>query len=135
MGFLKQWWKDIFNVIFRIFDDKKLQGMHSDQERIEWMDTTCDNALRSIIDVVSQCVLFPLFLFLIFICRLKWSMSPVTKQVAQPLCFHRAAGVMCWYGGSDRDRERGGVCDDDRYDGCCGGGVPMVFDCDVLVFY
>lgn len=53
-GFLKQWWKDIFNVIFRIFDDKKLQGMHSDQERMEWMDTTCDNALRSIIDVVSQ---------------------------------------------------------------------------------
>lgn len=53
-AFLKQWWKDIFNVVFRIFDDKKLQGMHSDQERIEWMDTTCDNALRSIIDVVSQ---------------------------------------------------------------------------------
>eukprot|EP00053_Salpingoeca_punica_P019678 m.200806 g.200806 ORF g.200806 m.200806 type:complete len:1530 (-) comp17699_c1_seq2:138-4727(-) len=52
--FLPQWWKDLFRVVFRIFDDKKLQSMHNDQERAEWMNTTCNHALRSVIDVISQ---------------------------------------------------------------------------------
>lgn len=49
-----QWWKDLFNVVFRIFDDKKLQSMSTDQERTDWMNTTCINALSYIIDVISQ---------------------------------------------------------------------------------
>lgn len=53
-SFMKQWWKDIFNVLFRIFDNKKLQGMHTQQEKTEWLNTTCNHALRSIVDVVSQ---------------------------------------------------------------------------------
>src|SRR3569833_3187337 len=53
-GFLPQWWKDLFLILFRIFDDKKLSDMGSEQERVEWMATTCTHALRSIVDVVSQ---------------------------------------------------------------------------------
>ena len=52
--FMAQWWTDLFRVVFRIFDDKKLAGMSSQQEQNEWMSTTCTLALRSIIDVVSQ---------------------------------------------------------------------------------
>jgi len=53
-SFTPQWWKDLFNIIFRIFDDKKLQGMNTAQERSNWMNTTCNHALRSIVDVVTM---------------------------------------------------------------------------------
>ena len=53
-SFLPQWWKDIFNVVFRIFDDKKLQQLESQQEKDLWMSGTCSLALRSIVDVVSM---------------------------------------------------------------------------------
>eukprot|EP00049_Salpingoeca_infusionum_P023789 m.13862 g.13862 ORF g.13862 m.13862 type:complete len:1705 (+) comp6055_c0_seq1:251-5365(+) len=52
--FLPQWWTDLFRVVFRTFNDKKLQDMSSAQERNEWMSTTCTHTLRSIVDVVSQ---------------------------------------------------------------------------------
>ena len=53
-GFSPQWWKDLFAIIFRIFDDKKLQGMHTAQDRTTWMNTTCNHALRSVVDVVTM---------------------------------------------------------------------------------
>ena len=49
-----QWWVDLFRVIFRIFDDKKLQTMPGEQERAAWLSITCSHALRSIVDVVTQ---------------------------------------------------------------------------------
>eukprot|EP00054_Salpingoeca_dolichothecata_P019245 m.119519 g.119519 ORF g.119519 m.119519 type:complete len:1767 (+) comp23182_c0_seq1:115-5415(+) len=53
-AFLPQWWKDLFRVVFRIFDNNKLQTMQSEQEKMEWMNTTCNHALRSVVDVISQ---------------------------------------------------------------------------------
>lgn len=53
-NFLAQWWKDLFGMIFRIFDDKKIQGMNTAQDRTTWMNTTCNHALRSIVDVVTM---------------------------------------------------------------------------------
>jgi brefeldin A-inhibited guanine nucleotide-exchange protein len=83
-GFLAQWWKDLFRVIFRIFDDKKLRDMASEQERVEWMSTTCTHALRSIIDVVSQyfdtlqeCIMEELFGWL------RWSITRENEQLAR----------------------------------------------------
>eukprot|EP00047_Mylnosiga_fluctuans_P017396 m.61060 g.61060 ORF g.61060 m.61060 type:complete len:1686 (-) comp7058_c0_seq3:111-5168(-) len=52
--YLSQWWVDLFRVVFRIFDTKKLQSMHSEQERAAWLSTTCTHALRSIVDVLTQ---------------------------------------------------------------------------------
>jgi len=83
-GFLEQWWKDIFNVVFRIFDDKKLQQMESQQERDSWMSGTCSIALRSIVDVVSlhfdvlQDVLLPEVFTL-----LKWCISKDQEDLAR----------------------------------------------------
>ncbi|KAH9416417.1 Brefeldin A-inhibited guanine nucleotide-exchange protein 1 [Dermatophagoides pteronyssinus] len=50
--FRENWWTDLFKIIFRIFDSLKLPGSHSD--RIEWMTTTCNHALYSIVDVFTQ---------------------------------------------------------------------------------
>jgi brefeldin A-inhibited guanine nucleotide-exchange protein len=52
-SFLTQWWKDIFDVLNRVFDDNKLKSMQTEQEMTDWMNTTCNHALRSIVDVVS----------------------------------------------------------------------------------
>jgi hypothetical protein len=52
--FLPQWWRDLFSIVFRIFDEKKFQEMHSAQEKADWMNTTCNHALRSIVDVVTE---------------------------------------------------------------------------------
>jgi hypothetical protein len=82
--FLAQWWTDLFRVVFRIFDDKKLAGMGSEQEKSEWMSTTCTHALRSIVDVVSQyfdvlqgCVLKDL------LSLLTWSITRENEQLAR----------------------------------------------------
>lgn len=53
-SFLAQWWKDIFDVLNRVFDDNKLKTMQTQQEATDWMNTTCNHALRSIVDVVSH---------------------------------------------------------------------------------
>ena len=52
--FQPAWWKDLFQVIFRIFDDKKLQSIVSEQEKSEWLNSTCTGALRFVIDVLTQ---------------------------------------------------------------------------------
>ncbi|EDQ86494.1 uncharacterized protein MONBRDRAFT_33770 [Monosiga brevicollis MX1] len=82
--FLAQWWTDLFRVVFRIFDGKKLHGMTTAQERNEWMSTTCTHALRSIVDVVSQffdtlqeCVLPDLLKLL------EWSILQESEQLAR----------------------------------------------------
>eukprot|EP00730_Choanoeca_flexa_P014367 TRINITY_DN6260_c0_g1_i1.p1 TRINITY_DN6260_c0_g1~~TRINITY_DN6260_c0_g1_i1.p1 ORF type:complete len:1256 (+),score=488.56 TRINITY_DN6260_c0_g1_i1:453-3770(+) len=82
--FLAQWWTDLFRVVFRIFDDKKLAGMASAQEKSEWMSTTCTHALRSVVDVVSQyfdvlqgCVLKDLLAYL------TWSITRENEQLAR----------------------------------------------------
>ncbi|XP_035208978.1 brefeldin A-inhibited guanine nucleotide-exchange protein 1-like isoform X2 [Stegodyphus dumicola] len=44
------WWMDLFKIIFRIFDNMKLQQT----EKNEWMTTTCNHALYSVVDVFTQ---------------------------------------------------------------------------------
>ncbi|KAL4236729.1 Brefeldin A-inhibited guanine nucleotide-exchange protein 1 [Mactra antiquata] len=46
------WWRDLFRIVFRIFDNMKLP--ESQNEKSEWMTTTCNHALYAIIDVFSQ---------------------------------------------------------------------------------
>lgn len=83
-NFLSEWWTDLFRIVFRIFDGKKLSNMSSEQEKIEWMSTTCTHALRSIIDVVSQffsnlenCVIDELFSLL------RWCIQQENEQLAR----------------------------------------------------
>uniref|UniRef100_A0A8D9B2L0 Brefeldin A-inhibited guanine nucleotide-exchange protein 1 n=1 Tax=Cacopsylla melanoneura TaxID=428564 RepID=A0A8D9B2L0_9HEMI len=51
-SFRPHWWRDLFNVLFRIFDDTKLPEPTA--ERAEWMRTTCNFALYSIGNVFNQ---------------------------------------------------------------------------------
>ncbi|RWS13810.1 brefeldin A-inhibited guanine nucleotide-exchange protein 1-like isoform X6 [Dinothrombium tinctorium] len=46
------WWQDLFKIIFRIFDNMKLPEQQT--EKAEWMTTTCNHALYSVIDVFIQ---------------------------------------------------------------------------------
>lgn len=50
--FLSHWWADLFQVVFRIFDNMKLPEQQN--EKAEWMTTTCNHALYAIVDVFTQ---------------------------------------------------------------------------------
>ncbi|UJR27887.1 hypothetical protein I4U23_009152 [Adineta vaga] len=50
--FSQNWWRELFNVVFRIFDNMKLPDTQI--EKIEWMTTTCNHALYAIVDVFTQ---------------------------------------------------------------------------------
>ncbi|XP_054711883.1 brefeldin A-inhibited guanine nucleotide-exchange protein 1-like [Uloborus diversus] len=50
--FKSHWWEDLFKIIFRIFDNMKLPEKKT--EKAEWMTTTCNHALYSVVDVFSQ---------------------------------------------------------------------------------
>lgn len=50
--FKQHWWRDIFRVLFRIFDNMKLPEQQN--EKAEWMTTTCNHALYAIVDVFTQ---------------------------------------------------------------------------------
>ncbi|KAK6188257.1 hypothetical protein SNE40_004474 [Patella caerulea] len=50
--FQQHWWRDLFRIIFRIFDNMKLPEQQS--EKSEWMTTTCNHALYAIVDVFTQ---------------------------------------------------------------------------------
>jgi brefeldin A-inhibited guanine nucleotide-exchange protein len=51
-NFRPGWWKDLFQIISRIFDTMKLSEQQN--ERSEWMTTTCNHAIYSIVDVFNQ---------------------------------------------------------------------------------
>lgn len=51
-AFKPNWWRDLFNILFRIFDNMKLPEQHT--EKAEWMTTTCNHALYAIVDVFTQ---------------------------------------------------------------------------------
>lgn len=50
--FKPEWWLEVFEVAFRIF--KIIQMPEQQTERAEWLMTTCNHALFSIVDVFSQ---------------------------------------------------------------------------------
>ncbi len=50
--FRSHWWKDLFKVIFRIFNQSKLPDQLS--EKSDWLTTTCNHALYAMVDVITQ---------------------------------------------------------------------------------
>jgi len=81
-SFKPHWWKDLFNVIFRIFDNMKLPEHVT--EKSEWMTTTCNHALYAIIDVFTQYfdVLGHLLLEELF-AQLHWCVQQSNEQLAR----------------------------------------------------
>ncbi|XP_052264736.1 brefeldin A-inhibited guanine nucleotide-exchange protein 1-like isoform X3 [Dreissena polymorpha] len=62
-SFEAHWWRDLFRIVFRIFDNMKLPESQNEPEgkpsaraqwKSEWMTTTCNHALYAIIDVFTQ---------------------------------------------------------------------------------
>lgn len=81
-SFKPNWWKDLFNIIFRIFDNMKLPEHVT--EKSEWMTTTCNHALYAIIDVFTQYfdVLGYLLLEDLF-AQLHWCVQQSNEQLAR----------------------------------------------------
>lgn len=81
-SFSPHWWQDLFQIIFRIFDNMKLPERHS--EKAEWMTTTCNHALYAIVDVFTQYydVLGNLLLDELFV-QLHWCVQQDNKQLAR----------------------------------------------------
>lgn len=76
------WWRDLFNILFRIFDNMKLPEHQT--EKAEWMTTTCNHALYAIIDVFTQYfdVLGPLLLKDLY-SQLQWCVQQNNEQLAR----------------------------------------------------
>lgn len=81
-SFKPNWWKDLFNILFRIFDNMKLPEQFT--EKAEWMTTTCNHALYAIIDVFTQYfdVLGDLLLTDLY-SQLHWCVQQNNEQLAR----------------------------------------------------
>ncbi|CAG2107521.1 unnamed protein product, partial [Medioppia subpectinata] len=81
-SFCDHWWQDLFQIIFRIFDNMKLPEQHN--EKSEWMTTTCNHALYSVIDVFTQYfdTLSPLLLSDVYL-QLLWCVRQQNEQLAR----------------------------------------------------
>ncbi|KAJ6649906.1 Brefeldin A-inhibited guanine nucleotide-exchange protein 1, partial [Pseudolycoriella hygida] len=81
-SFKSNWWKDLFNILFRIFDNMKLPEQFT--EKAEWMTTTCNHALYAIIDVFTQYfdVLGELLLTDLY-SQLHWCVQQNNEQLAR----------------------------------------------------
>lgn len=81
-SFKTNWWNDLFNILFRIFDNMKHPEAHT--EKAEWMTTTCNHALYAIVDVFSQYfdVLGPLLLEKLYV-QLHWCVQQNNEQLAR----------------------------------------------------
>ncbi|XP_059351895.1 brefeldin A-inhibited guanine nucleotide-exchange protein 2-like isoform X2 [Daphnia carinata] len=85
--FRSHWWKDLFKVIFRIFNQSKLPDQLS--EKSDWLTTTCNHALYAMVDVITQ--YFDLIGSLLmddFIAQLLWCVTQENEQLAR-------SGVNC----------------------------------------
>ncbi|XP_057662143.1 brefeldin A-inhibited guanine nucleotide-exchange protein 1 isoform X1 [Diorhabda carinulata] len=80
--FSPHWWKDLFKVLFRIFDNMKLP--EKQPEKDEWMTTTCNHALYAIVDVFTQYfdMLGPLLLEELY-SQLHWCVQQDNEQLAR----------------------------------------------------
>lgn len=91
-AFKSHWWKDLFQVLFRIFDNMKLPEQHTEPsaelaanlEKAEWMTTTCNHALYAIVDVFTQYfdTLGPLLLEDLY-SQLHWCVQQDNEQLAR----------------------------------------------------
>ncbi|CAJ0573252.1 unnamed protein product, partial [Mesorhabditis spiculigera] len=50
--FQEQWWTEVLKIIFTIFDPTKFDDSNADKR--EWVTTTCNHALLSVVDVFYQ---------------------------------------------------------------------------------
>ncbi|KAK4872850.1 hypothetical protein RN001_014879 [Aquatica leii] len=80
--FSPHWWRDLFKILFRIFDNMKLPEQYT--EKAEWMTTTCNHALYAIVDVFTQYfdVLGPLLLEELY-SQLHWCVQQDNEQLAR----------------------------------------------------
>ncbi|KAF5286690.1 hypothetical protein FQA39_LY16173 [Lamprigera yunnana] len=80
--FSPHWWKDLFKILFRIFDNMKLPEQYT--EKAEWMTTTCNHSLYAIVDVFTQYfdVLGPLLLEELY-AQLHWCVQQDNEQLAR----------------------------------------------------
>jgi len=94
--FETHWWKDLFQVLFRIFDNMKLKDNGDDNDfpdrlaaKSEWLNTTCNHALYALTDVFSQyfAVVSPLLLNDLF-AQLQWCIQQDNEQLAR-------SGISC----------------------------------------
>ncbi|KAH6922444.1 hypothetical protein HPB50_013617 [Hyalomma asiaticum] len=85
-SFRPHWWQDLFQIIFRIFDNMKLPERHN--EKAEWMTTTCNHALYAIVDVFTQYydVLGNLLLDDLFV-QLHWCVQQVELTAYTRACY------------------------------------------------
>ncbi|XP_043188621.1 brefeldin A-inhibited guanine nucleotide-exchange protein 1-like isoform X1 [Amphibalanus amphitrite] len=92
MTYRQHWWKDLFQILFRIFDNMKLPEqqleifVHPDNQldKAEWMTTTCNHALYAIIDVFTQYhdTLQPILLEPLY-SQLHWCVRQDNEQLAR----------------------------------------------------
>ncbi|XP_065921136.1 brefeldin A-inhibited guanine nucleotide-exchange protein 1 isoform X3 [Magallana gigas] len=85
--FASHWWKDLFQIVFRIFDNMKLpeqQNEHFKSKKAEWMTTTCNHALYAIVDVFTQYyeILSPVLLTELYN-QLHWCVKQDNEQLAR----------------------------------------------------
>ena len=82
LSFAQHWWQDLFQIVFRIFDNMKLPEQQS--EKSEWMTTTCNHALYSVVDVFTQYfdTLSPLLLSDVY-SQLLWCVRQQNEQLAR----------------------------------------------------
>ncbi|XP_060073397.1 brefeldin A-inhibited guanine nucleotide-exchange protein 1-like [Ylistrum balloti] len=80
--FQSHWWRDLFQVVFRIFDNMKLPEQQN--EKAEWMTTTCNHALYAIVDVFTQYyeVLHDVLLIELYQ-QLQWCVRQDNEQLAR----------------------------------------------------
>ncbi|KAK3864361.1 hypothetical protein Pcinc_029956 [Petrolisthes cinctipes] len=88
-----RWWKDLFQIVFRIFDNMKLPEQQTENpdeitvrqaEKNEWMTTTCNHALYAIVDVFTQYfeALSPILLEDLYK-QLHWCVQQDNEQLAR----------------------------------------------------
>uniref|UniRef100_A0A1W7RAW6 Brefeldin A-inhibited guanine nucleotide-exchange protein 1 n=1 Tax=Hadrurus spadix TaxID=141984 RepID=A0A1W7RAW6_9SCOR len=89
--FRAHWWQDLFQIVFRIFDNMKLPEQQTEgdlvdrlAEKSEWMTTTCNHALYAIVDVFTQyySILGDLLLDDLY-CQLHWCVQQDNEQLAK----------------------------------------------------
>jgi brefeldin A-inhibited guanine nucleotide-exchange protein len=82
VSYKQHWWQDLFQIIFRIFDNMKLPEQQT--EKSEWMTTTCNHALYSVVDVFTQYydTLSPLLLNEVY-AQLLWCVQQENEQLAR----------------------------------------------------
>ncbi|XP_039270898.2 brefeldin A-inhibited guanine nucleotide-exchange protein 1-like [Styela clava] len=86
-SFHTDWWNDLFQIIFRIFDQMKVPELQL--EKSDWFATTCNHALFAVCDVFTQYyeTLSPTLLHDVY-GQLLWCVEKENEQLAR-------SGVNC----------------------------------------